>query len=935
MRHFTYLPLAFLLLTAIHAEPVPPAKDKEPKPAKEKEATSAHDKWTVDDVLLAPWASQFQIAPDGRSVVWVRTAMDKDKGERLSHVFRTDLGEAKKEVQLTRGNDGCFAPRWSPDGKLLAFLSDRPVPKAKDKARGKGRKGDDDEPKTQVWLMDPFGGEPWVLTDYPRGVTGGFQWAGPDTIVFVSQEEATLRENTLKDEKKDTSVVVEDEKHEPPQRLFKVDVKSKKVTRVSDNTDRIESFAVSPDGKYAAAINSQSLRYTYNHKVKPAAFLFDLETGESRRILNDPKLNLGAVRWSPDSKGFYVVNQFSDTPQYNDAVILELLYYDVAAKSHAKVDLDWANGLATETLNEDGAAFEPTADGFVALLAAGSRHKAARYVRAGDGWKREFLTGKDLHHLNGFAVAPNGKGLVYAHSTASTPTQWYHAELAGAHVRKPAAIAELNENVNKLPRAKAEVVKWKGAQDEDVEGVLYYPHHYKDGEKYPLVVMIHGGPFGADLDAWEESWAYAPNLYNQRGAFVLRPNYHGSSNYGLKWATSIAAGKYYDLPLVDIERGVDALIERGLVDANRLGTLGWSNGAILTTALIARTTRFKAAAPGAGGAEWVADWGTCEFGDSFDRYYFGKSPLEDPQLYLKMAPLYQFDKVRTPTLIFQGEIDRVVPVHHAWTQYRALQELGKTDVRLVLFPGEKHSLKKYVHQRRKLEEELAWFDKYLFKTAKSENEALKNDSPLARALKLKGAKRDGARYGVKDNGVLIPETVKHGKLQVGRFEVTRAQFAEFDNGYVVEPGTDNYPANGITFEQAKDYCAWLSKKTGESYRLPNEEEAEELYEKAEHTENTLDYWAGYAVNPDDAKQLQEKVKELGGKAPLLRAVGSFQGVGEEEMVFDLGGNVAEWVEKKDGKGELQGGSADRPADAKQGTSRPALEYQGFRVVKER
>jgi Prolyl oligopeptidase family/Sulfatase-modifying factor enzyme 1 len=307
-----------------------------------------------------------------------------------------------------------------------------------------------------------------------------------------------------------------------------------------------------------------------------------------------------------------------------------------------------------------------------------------------------------------------------------------------------------------------------------------------------------------------------------------------------------------------------------------------------------------------------------------------------------MAPLYQFDKVRTPTLIFQGEVDRVVPVHHAWTQYRALQELGKADVRLVLFPGEKHSLKKYVHQRRKLEEELAWFDKYLFKTAKSENEALKSDSPLARALKLKAAKRDGSRYGFVINlhpgpikSLLVPETVKHGKLQVGRFEVTRAQFAMFDRNYVVESGTDNYPANGITFEQAKGYCAWLSKQTGESYRLPNEEEGEELYEKGEGKENTLDYWAGYAVNPDDAKQLRDKVKELGGKAPLLREGGSFQGVGEDEMVFDLGGNVAEWVETKDGKGELQGGSADRPADAKQATNRPGLEYQGFRVVKEK
>src|SRR5262249_47995439 len=201
------------------------------------------------------------------------------------------------------------------------------------------------------------------------------------------------------------------------------------------------------------------------------------------------------------------------------------------------------------------------------------------------------------------------------------------------------------------------------------------------------------------------------------------------------------------LPTEDIEKGADALIAKGLVDPDRLALQGWSNGAILTMALLTKSTRWKAAAAGAGGSEWVADWGACEFGHCFDRYYFGKSPLEDPQLYIKMAPFYQFDKVRTPTLLFQGEADRVVPPHHGWMQYRALQQLGKADVRLVMFPGAKHGLRKLAHQRRKLEEELAWFDRHLFKTAKEENEALKSDSPLARALTLQKVRREGTRYG--------------------------------------------------------------------------------------------------------------------------------------------------------------------------------------------
>ncbi len=909
--------LAALLLFASFAAAQPPKKQP--------------GKWTVDDVLKAESAHDFQVSPDGKAILWVKAKLDEESGDPLSHVFRSIPG-AVKDVQLTRGSDPCTSPRWSPDGKLIAFLSKRPSPEPKEKGRGRARKAKDDESKDQLWVMDATGGEPWRLTDGARKVLS-FAWAGPQSIVFLAQEDPTLHEKTLKDDRKDDTTVVEDEKTEPPARLFRLDGDSKKVTRLTDNTDRIQGFALSPDGKKAIAIHSRSLSYEYDQKIKPVVFLHDLDANQSKQIFKDAKYNVSAIRWSPDGKSVYVSSQFTTSPRYLQASITEMYHLDPEKLTETRIDLGWPRGLGEQVENDYREGFVPTNDGFVALLADGARQKAARYVHAGGQWKREWLTGEHVANLFGLVVGQDGRSTVYAHSTATSPTQWYAATLEGPALKEPRAIAKVNDNFKDLTKAKVGVIRWKGALNEEIEGILYYPHNHQAGVKYPLVLMIHGGPFGADYDSWEESWAYPANLVCSKGAFVLKPNYHGSSAYGLKFAESIAGGKYYDLPLEDIEKGVDFLIGKGLVDPGKLGTMGWSNGAILSTALIVRNQRYKAACVGAGGAEWVADWGACEFGLSFSNYYFGKSPIEDPQLYLKLAPLYHFDRVRTPTLIFQGDADRSVPPHHGWAQFRVLQQLGKTDVRLVMFPGEPHSIGKLPHQRRKLTEEQAWFEKYLFGSLKEDNPALKTGSPLAAALKLKDVKRDGSRYGVKVKGVLAPETVEFSGLHLGRFEVTRAQYAEFDKNYKVEPGKENYPIAGLPFTKAEEYVAWLSKQTGEVYRLPDEEDAAVLYEDREADgENTLDYWAGYALNPEDAARLRDKVKELGAGAPLLREVGKFKGTGKDDPVFDLGGNAAEWVLVEKGKGKPMGRCAACPADEK-GSPTPPAEYVGFRVIK--
>lgn len=873
--------------------------------------------WTVDDILLAERADGFQISPDGQWAVWVTRRMDKEKGEQISNLWMSHLTE-NKTLQLTRGKATHSNPRWSPDGSLLAFQSTRPLPE---------KEADDEKHKpasSQLWAMNPFGGEPWPLTRLERSLRA-YEWQDTESIVFAAEEDLTRYERTIQEEK-DTSRVVEDEAHSPPVRLFQLQVEGKKIERLTGNDDWIDRLAVSPDGRWAVTRHQRSLRFQYDNEVLPVTFLTDLGSGEQTQIFEESRILPSSVEWSRDSKGFYVAAPYSNHPKYFQATIDLLYYFDLASRQHRQVDLDWEAGLGFSGP-------EATGDGFIALLAAGVRFKPARYVKEGTRWTRTFIEGEHQDNLFGWALGEDGTTLVYDYSTASRPSQWYRARLDGARIGDAVQVTDLNPSFEAKSMPRAEMVSWTGAREETVDGVLHYPLDYTEGQKYPLILMIHGGPTGVDMDRWTLGWSRPITPLTQKGAFIFRVNYHGSGNYPLEWVESIGGGNYYDLEIPDIEAGVDHLIGRGLVDPDKLATMGWSNGAILSSELVTRNPRYKACSAGAGDIEWISDWGNVDFGAAFDNYYFGASPLEDPELYVRKSPFFRLMDVTAPTILFTGTEDRNVPPSQSWSHYRALQQIGKTEVKLVLFPGEPHGLRKLVHQKRKVEEELVWFDRHLFGTYEEPNEAFKEGSPLDMTLKRSRFQKVEGNYGTEVRGALIPEVVTHQGLELGRFEVTRAQYAAFDKPYRFEPGTENYPASGLSLGQARAYCAWLSQRTGDTYRLAGESEVEAIYDTAaEGKENTLDYWAGYAPNTDDAGRLALKIAELPGAAPLLKEGGRFEGRGKDP-VFDLGGNVAEWIIGPDGAGKLIGGSADRPADSKAATGRASEAYRGFRVVK--
>jgi dipeptidyl aminopeptidase/acylaminoacyl peptidase len=880
-------------------------------------------RWTVNDILGAESAGSFDISRDGRWVVWTKSEVDLEKSKRFSNLWITRIADGESWA-LTHGKDSFGSPHFSPDGELIAFTSSREVPDKPTDATG-----------SQLWVMRTDGGEPWSITTSVRGLRQ-FDWKGEsaDTILFTAQEGVSQYDREKKKEE-DTAYAVEDTLDSPPVRIWSIAVKSRAIRRLTDNTDPIQAMALSPDGKRAITRNTVSLSYGFDEKQPPSSYIVDLATGGRRQILTRPidhdgrpfRIVPGAFSWSPDGGSIYIAYAWSNHPVYRSATITLLGQYDPDADRFERIDLQWPRALSS---------MDAVPGGFVALLEDGVHVKPALFTRGGtgndggNGWTREWIEGSPVGRFLSWTVSHDGKTVAYVSSTASTPPQPFVATLDAEHITAPKKLATLNPSFAKKKKVRAEVVHWKGANGDDVEGILYYPFDYHEGRRYPLIQSIHGGPAGADRDAWSQGWSAPVLLYLEKGAFALKTNYHGSCCYGIDWVESIGNGKYYSLEVPDLEKGVDALIAKGLVHPDSIATAGWSNGAILSTALnVANPKRYRAAVVGAGDVEWISDWGNVDFGASFDNYYFGSSPIENPQRYIELSPYFKLDRVRTPTLLFTGTEDRNVPPSQSWSHFRALQQLGNTETRLVLFPGEPHGLGKLPHQRRKVEEEMRWLDRFLWGRPDTANLALADNSPLAALLKLRPAKRVDGMLGERINGILVPETARRDSLEVGRFEVTRAQWQAFEPVFTIEPGTGNHPVNGVTFDRAQAYVRWLAQKTGRPFRLPTKAERDALGGSGG---NTLDAWAGYAVNPEDAERLGALIATLSGDAPLLRDAGTSGDASGEPAIWDLGGNVAEWTTGSAGAGVLTGGSADRPKDSATKERDAGVAYRGLRVV---
>nr|MBP7462543.1 prolyl oligopeptidase family serine peptidase [Candidatus Delongbacteria bacterium] len=859
-------------------------------------------------ILNGDQVGNLTFSPDGEWVMFINRIVDTKENKRLGQVFLQQWNRQAKPVRITDEKFSAVKALFSPDGKQVAVL-------------GKSS----DQKTLRLYLKQMPAGALMPLITRDDGIED-FAWLDSSRLI-VQAEDKTLV-NDIRKENKDDAFAFEDSSDYTFNHLYRVDIGTRQWEIVEGSfRGKIEEFAVSPVGDYILLRLHTSPRQGNDLRVWPEYWQIDLRNHTSRRVFETPYFLPEHFQWSPDGQTCYFVEDSTNFEAKLGRGVVRLFAYRPSDGSCRNVGLDWDHGVGSNYYTP----FSVSKRGVLTTLAHGVINRALQI----EGDRKSRLKGEIADHLEQYTLSKDGRWIFYLTSTAQSLPRLQVGEIRNGEIKPLKTILELHSHLKDKFIAKREIIRWNSEQNRSIEGILYYPKDYQSGKRYPLLINIHGGPYGVDMDYFELGWGYYPHYLAERGNLVLFVNYSGSSNYGLEFAESIY-GKYYELEIPDIWSGVSELERRGMLDTSRIGTMGWSNGSILSIGLcLEKGEAVKVACCGAGDVNWTSDYGNCRFGVSFDQLYFGGAPWDHTEHYIAKSPLFRMQKVVTPTIIFFGTEDSNVPPEQGYEHYRAMQQIGKAPVRMVLFPGEPHGFMQYSHQKRKVEEELAWLNRYFWRrpTEKKEiPEWVAAASPLYQILKKnKVLKKVGSEYGIRHEQVLIPQMAELDSGRIANCEVTVAQWNAFCQVTAqYQPLTapsPNWPAYSITATMAMDYCAWLSRVTGQSYTLPPADRFRKLLSHVSpDTENTLAYWLKGQAGIQEIEPMASLLDSL----ELIREVACFTGSSDD--CYDLNGNVSEWVlDAHDqpilmGHSALSSGNPDRP---KETSSNPR--YRGFRV----
>ena len=657
---------------------------------------------TLQDVLSLKAPGSVAMSPDGHWVLytvrsWTPAPEEQKKPvkeEMRSHIWlvSTEPSAGGAPRQITFGDKGESSPAWSPDGKYISFIANRPDP-------------DDPgaKPSGQIYVMQADGGEAHAVTSGEGGASS-YTWS-PDSKEIAFLRVPPLSEAGQAAEKRGEDVA-EYEGDFRLARLWTVNLATGKEadwTREDDFTLK-GAPAWSPDGKqllFAAAPT------TLIRDNRTNLFLFTLATKQLLQLTHGLSAS-SSPAWSPDG---HTIAYLFDPDGYK--ALGDGIPYQDSHQAHLML-LDVATGQSRDVSSPafDLYAGDPiwSADGREIRFTTGDQvWEDVFSYSLGSGQYRQ-VTHQQLIRLDGHSFSRDGSQAAFLSETSTQPGDVY---VATADFASPRRLTRVNPQVADYQLGGTEVLHWKSSDGWPVEGLLLKPVGYQSGHRYPLLVNVHGGPTSAFTDgfaAYNQFWA-------GKGWAVLLVNPRGSTGYGEKFLrgniNDWGGGDYHD-----IMSGVDAAIAAGVVDPNRMGEWGWSYGGYMTCWIVSQTGRFKAAMMGAGLSDLVSMYGTTDIPNYLGGFLEGYPDAASMKLYRERSGITYADQVTTPLLILQGAVDERVPTSQSLEFFRALKDRGKT-VRLFFYPREHHGFVEYYHLLDRYQRIYDWISHYTLGTGPS------------------------------------------------------------------------------------------------------------------------------------------------------------------------------------------------------------------------
>jgi dipeptidyl aminopeptidase/acylaminoacyl peptidase len=659
----------------------------------QKNASVSFEKWISLKGVGSP-----VISPDGKTIVYSVGSTDWANNAYDNELWMAREGEAP--IQLTRTNKASSTgAAFTPDGKYISFLANR---------------GE----KTQLYIISIMGGEAIQVTNDADGVNNYELSPDGSRIVYTKPQTDTKQEKNTKERFGAFGVEGEEYKQnhlwimnfnydsvflagQLPCYTGKKDSNSTAkvpecyilpvAKQLTEGNFTVTGFSWNPDGKQIA-FNRQSNPLILSG-ISADIVLVDADTKKMMTVISNPTGDF-FNRWNPDGTAFIYGSSVTDsiTDYFKNN---RLFIYDLKTKNSTEIGKDIDENKSVVDWNKSGlflSAFEKTKR---KLYSVDLKTGATKTVPIALD-----LPGGISFSKNSDAIAVSGRNF----ADLNEIYLWRLNQPLKQISNSTAQIKDWNTPVN-------EVIQWKSKDGATIEGVLLKPKNYDANKKYPLLVVIHGGPTGIDLPEPTPTYVYPIMQWTEKGALVLRVNYRGSAGYGEKFrslnVSNLGVGDMWD-----VVSGVEYLNSKKMIDTSRMGCMGWSQGGYISAFLTTNTNMFKAISVGAGISNWVTYYVNTDI-TPFTRQYLEATPWSNMNVYLKTSPMTNINKASTPTLIQHGEFDKRVPIPNAYELYRGLQDRGIPS-KLIVYKGFGHGINKPKERLAAVWHNWQWFNRYVF-----------------------------------------------------------------------------------------------------------------------------------------------------------------------------------------------------------------------------